>query len=157
MPGPKKTTAKPLTQEQSVFLDDCREAFLDMCLAADISEEFFNSGDAAEVGDQVVRWWHNQPEGERPPFDAAASILGVAVGDLLISAFPQLEWRYITDAFGTSLGLWHASPEVVAAPLDATMKRLEESPDGFMAELLEALATIIDAQLKGQPLPDDED
>ena len=35
MPGPKKTTAKPLTQEQSVFLDDCREAFLDMCLAAE--------------------------------------------------------------------------------------------------------------------------
>lgn len=154
---PKPASAKPLSAEQTKFLDDCREAFLDLCVAADVSEEFFNTGDATEVCDHVIRWWHAQPEGERPDFDAAANILGVAMGDLLLSAFPQLEWRMITDQFGTSMGLWHAKPEVVAAPLDAVLGRLQDNPDGFMGELIEGMAAAIDAMLKGEKPPEDDE
>lgn len=154
----KPASAKPLSAEQKQFLEDCREAFLDMCVAAGVTEEFFNSGDATEVCDQVIRWWHSQPEGDRPDYDAAANILGVAMGDLLLSAFPQLEWRFITDAFGTSLGLWCGQPEVIAAPLDSVLKALQEHPDGFMGELIEGVAATIDSTLKGEPLPEgDED
>lgn len=147
--GGAGATAKPLTGEHEQFLSDCRDAFMEMCAAAEISEEEIQSGDATEVCDQVVRWWHAQRKNQRPDFDAAANIIGVAMGDLLISAFPVLAWKYITDRSGTSLGLWHLKPEVVVAPLDLSLANLNEEPDGFVGGLLPGLADEVERMLKG--------
>lgn len=121
-----------------------------MCAAAGISDEEFRDGDATEVCDQVIRWWHAQRKSQRPDFDAAANIIGVMMGDLLVQAFPQLEWKYITDRHGTSLGLWHAKPEVVVAPLDLSLERLNEEPDGFVESLLPGLADEVEKALGGK-------
>jgi hypothetical protein len=139
-----------LTQEHLEFLQACREAFVEMCAAAEVSEEELRDGDATEVCDQVIRWWHAQRKSQRPDFDAAANIIGVTMGDLLIGAFPKLEWRYITDQHGTSLGLWHADPEVVVAPLDLSLDRLNEEVDGFVGSLLPALADEVEKTLSGK-------
>jgi hypothetical protein len=150
-------TAKAPTLEQKKFLDDCREAFMDMCLAAGVTEDQFEKGDAAEVCDRVIAWWHAQEDADRPPLDAAGSILGVAFGDLLLSAYTTFSWRWIADGPDGALGLWQDKPRAFVAPLDAALRELEEGNEAFAGPVLDALAASLERQLKGLPPDEDED
>lgn len=158
-PADPSPTAAELTPTQRDFVTDCCQTFFELADAAGVSERDLTEGDAAEACDAVVRWWHDQPGDDRPDFETTCNILGVALGELLRAAFPILQWKMVSDGFGTSLALWNPSPQVILAPIDSVMKRLDEEPDGFFAPLLDALVHVVESSLDGKPpsAPDADD
>jgi len=155
--APSRLSAADLTPEQSDFVSDCCQVFFELASAAGVSERDLTEGDAADALDSVVRWWHAQPDDDRPDFETTCNILGVALGELLKASFPVLDWKMVSDESGTSLALWNTGHAVVLAPIDSVMKRLDEEPDGFFAPLLDSLVHITEGMLKGRLPPQTEE
>lgn len=142
-PGRKVSDLNPDEQE---WLEHHREL-----LAAIVEQEQLELPEEATIldaCDAVVRWWHAQPETERPDANLIVNAVGIGLGDALVDVF-ELEWRIIEDGFGTSLSLWRAEPNIVASPIDSVAKRFADSPEGFINELYDGIAEQLDAVIEG--------
>ncbi len=139
--GPSERAISDLTPDEIEWLEHHREL-----LAAIIEQEQLPLPERATVldaCDAVVRWWHAQPETDRPDANMIVHAVGIGYGDALADVF-ELEWKIVEDGAGTSLALWRQDPEILASPIDSVAGRFAASPDGFVAELYDSVATQLD-------------
>lgn len=88
--------------------------------------------------DELIRWWHREPQEQRIDPNVLVSVVGIAMGDVLAREF-GLVWKIITDAFGTDLGLWRAKGQIVVSPTNSIAKHFAEESDGFVVDHYAAL------------------
>ncbi|MBS0196955.1 MAG: hypothetical protein JSR77_09365 [Planctomycetes bacterium] len=115
--------------------------------------------DTPQICDHLVRWWHGQPEGERPPADEVAISLGCVVGDFVMH-FYNFEWSMLTDRDGTNLVLVGRPPgggEIIFPAIHSVAKRFEEAPEGFIVEMLDELVEFFGPLLKDEYAGDGEE
>jgi hypothetical protein len=143
---PASRTVSDLNTDELEWLEHHREL-----LAAIVEQEGIELPDQATILDAcdgVVRWWHAQPESERPDANMVVNAAGIGLGDALADVF-ELEWRIVEDEGGSSLVLWRDEPRTIVAPIDGVAKRFADSPSGFVNELYSGLAEQLDALLEG--------
>src|SRR5262245_15437644 len=70
-----------------------------------------NDDERLALCDEMIRWWHCEPQEQRIDANRIVNLVGVAMGDVLAREF-GLAWKIITDAFGTDLGLWRAQGQI---------------------------------------------
>lgn len=140
--------ADDLTDGELGWLDEQRDALNSMCASAGIPTPAPSR--RLDAADELIRWWHRQPRDVRPDPNLIVNAAGVALGDALAAA-GGLEWKVITDSFGTDLGLWWrlGKGHVILAPTHSVAKKFAENPDGFVAGLFKVMAPDV-ARLKQQ-------
>jgi hypothetical protein len=133
----KGPVASDLTRAEIDWIQQQRDALGELAAAVGLGSP---DSDAArlECCDRVIRWWHEQPAGARPDPNMIVGSCGVALGDAIGPAL-GLEWKIVTDAFGTDLALWGAANQVVLSPTHSVAKRFAESRNGCVVELAEQL------------------
>lgn len=144
----------PLTEEHIETLRGC----VGYCceLSADMGLEPEEGEDTPEIADHIVRWWHLQPETERPDAEMMENALGAAVGEYLRFAY-RLKWAIIKDDEGEAIVLTTENPmgELVLSPFDAIAEYLPDSAEGFVTELVENLSE--SEEMEGLRRTEDED
>jgi len=144
--------AERLTEKELRWCDDMRKLSLDLC------ELYAGSRPHArptirEIHDTYEGWLAaTQPSGllrrspkGHPDANAVAIALGVALGDQIAQA-TGMEWKIITDAYGTDLGLFLAGLEgtysdIVTHPMNFIAKRIVDRQSGW---LFPAATSLID-------------
>lgn len=129
---PTGPTASDLTRDEQAWLQDQRAALGSLPSAAAIAAP--SKSTRLQTCDALLRWWHRQPGESRPDPNELVSACGVALGDVLSEEL-GLEWKIITDAFGTDLGLWREQGHIVLSPTHSIAKRFAEGADGFVVDL----------------------
>jgi hypothetical protein len=145
---PSSRQVSDLNPDERDWLEHHREL-----LAAIVEQEQLDLPEEATIldaCDAVVRWWHAQPESERPDANMVVNAVGIGLGDAIADVF-EMQWRIIEDESGTSLALWREQPDIVAAPIDSVAKRFADSPDGFVSEFYESLAGDLDQVIGADP------
>ncbi len=129
----KPPYADDLTRAELAWLQSQRDAI--PVLAAAVAATPVRA-DSVEAADNLIRAWHALPETCRPDANQIVNAAGVALGDAL-AADLRLEWKIITDAYGTELGLWwtNGRASVILAPTHSVAKQFATSPHGFVAAL----------------------
>jgi hypothetical protein len=122
--------ADDLSHAETAWLQQQRDA------ARTLGEQAGLAGDPIAVCDGLIRCWH--AASSRPDPNPIVNAAGVAVGDVLAREF-GLEWKIITDSFGTDMGLWRARGSIILAPTSSVAKRFADGKDGFLPALLEDL------------------
>ena len=64
---------------------------------------------------------------------------GVMFGNYLRKSIPSLEWKVITDDYGTELGLYRAKNEITLFPANMITKRYHKQETGFLKGLAESM------------------
>ncbi len=128
----------PLTEDDLQTLRACVSYYCE--LHADLGTEPAEDEDTPEMSDHLVRWWHAQPESERPEQDMMENVLGAALGEYLRFIL-KLKWARVKDEDGESIVLVSedAEAEIVMSPFDTIAEYLPEHPDGFVADFVGAL------------------
>jgi hypothetical protein len=129
--------ADDLNPAEIQMLDENRQSFKRLANA-----QLSNSADPLQVCDDLLRCWHQLPVAERPDANLLVNAIGVTLGDKLASEL-ALEWKIVTDTFGTDLALWRADQgrHIILSPTHSVAKRFAEGKDGFVAALYPALLT----------------
>jgi len=143
---PDIESALELTPDEREWLERHREL-----LAAIVEQEALELPSEATILDAcdcVVRWWHAQPESERPDANMIVNAVGIGLGDALASVF-ELQWRITEGDAGTSLVLWRGEPSVTASPIDSVARRFADSPDGFVNQVYNQIADQLDNLIEG--------
>jgi hypothetical protein len=126
-PGPQ---VRDLTSQEEARLQTSREGLtklatgLGLPLPQDDEERL-------ALCDELIRWWHREPQGQRIDPNVVVTVVGIAMGDVLAREF-GLVWKIITDAFGTDLGLWRAKGHIVLSPTNSIAKHFADESDGFV-------------------------
>lgn len=83
----------------------------------------------------AARYHQGQADPNEP--NAVCLTIGVGIGDAMIEQMPELEWKIITDSFGTDIGL-HAAGKgnVVTHPTSMVAKRLESGETTWIARTI---------------------
>jgi hypothetical protein len=131
--------ADELSKAEHAWLQEQRDALASLARAAAIPPS-----DPLRTTDALIRWWHQQPDSARPDPNGIVNAAGVVLGDALATAC-NLEWKIITDAYGTDLGLWRAAGNIVLSPTHSVAKRFADCPDGFVAALFPELVVGVKA------------
>lgn len=100
-----------------------------------------------QMADAVIAYWHRLPEAERADANDVVSVAGVALGDAL-AAKHGLEWKIVTDAFGTDVALWWSGGgdrNLILAPTHSIAKRFADSPSGCVVQLFEAISASVES------------
>jgi len=138
-----KPVLKDLTQRQKDQLEAAKAGFCGLVEETNVDPEA-DQLDTPELADIVVAHWRRLPPAKRPSLETLATMLGAAIGDFLIYHL-RLEWKEVTDEYGTSLVLFNGENagemhDVYLAVFDSMLKRLEEEAEGdFVAEYVEGL------------------
>lgn len=106
--------------------------------------------DLLRTADAVIVYWHSQPESARPDPNEVVNAAGVALGDALAKAH-GLEWKIVTDAYGTDMGLWWNDGDgkvLSLAPTHSVAKRFADGRSGYVVELFGQLSAAA-AQMRG--------
>ncbi len=146
-----------LNQQQSMSILGNKAFFFELVEQSGIEQN--EEDDTPQVCDHLVRWWHGQPEGERPTADELAIALGCVLGDYMMY-FYNFEWSMLTDRSGTNLVLVGRPPgggEIIFPPIHSVGKRLLDFPEGFIVAMLDELAESFDPLLKDEYAGDDEE
>ncbi|MBL8763876.1 MAG: DUF3806 domain-containing protein [Phycisphaerae bacterium] len=125
--------AEELSGEERELLDHYTELFEVLLEAGEI--ELGDEDSVLDGADRIIALWRTMPENERPEGEHVVQAVGVVFGECLMRVFPSLSWKRITDSYGSSIGLVSDEPEMFIAPIDAIVKRFDNEPDGFVAEL----------------------
>lgn len=137
---PEKT--QPLTHEQRVliaaqfgFVLECAEA-----AGVDIEDESEDALDTPDILDEVIRWWHAQPEEDRPERDDTVFAIGIALGDFLRHVL-DVEWCTVSDNDGVEYALVNDKNggQHILWPVSSVAKRFDDSPDGFVCDFLDGI------------------
>ena len=94
------------------------------------------------TADAVIQHWHSLPQPQRSDPNTVVNAAGVALGDALAKKH-GLQWKIITDAFGTDMGVWCGGDNeqnVVLSPTHSIAKRFADSPDGCVVQLFDSLS-----------------
>lgn len=87
-------------------------------------------------------WAARSHQGQADPNEpnAVCLTIGVGIGDAMIEQMPELQWKIITDSFGTDIGL-HASNKghAVTHPTNLVAKRLETGETTWIARTVGAI------------------
>ena len=129
---PVMPRASDLTEQELQWLDAHRRGLTALADTAGLSSP--RTDNRLSLADELIRWWHRQPADDRVDPNLIVSAAGIALGDALAKEF-RLEWKIITDSFGTDIGLWRERGHIVLSPTHSVAKRFSECPDGFV-ELL---------------------
>lgn len=131
---------RPLTADELDHIDQAMQAFaqliMDLGLDTDIDDL-----DTPELADLVIAQWRNTSRQARLKPDILATIVGAAVGDY-IKAKLRVEWRFVHDADGEGLvlvGDEKTEEQIIIAPFEAILKRLQSDPDDFVVDFLQGL------------------
>lgn len=136
--NPVPPRAEDLNDEELAWLAHVREGLPVFADAAGAAVENGPRG-ALDACDAIVRWWHTLPGDDRPDANTLVMIVGIALGDALAAEL-GLEWKIVTDAFGTDLGLWRGAPkQIILSPTHSVAKRFQGSADGFVADLFDQI------------------
>jgi len=133
----KLPSAANLTRAEVAWLQRQRDAIPTLAAAVAATPA---PADPVEAADTLIRAWHALPESCRPDANEIVNVAAVALGDALAAKL-GLEWKIITDAFGTDLGLWwtNGRGNIVLAPTHSVAKKFAGNPDGFVAALLKVM------------------
>jgi hypothetical protein len=145
---PKPPSAADLTRAEVAWLENQRDTLTTLARDAHLP-----IAPPLETADALLRWWHKQPEATRIDPNIIVMAIGVALGDALAKAC-RLEWKIITDPFGTDMGLWGGDRGIILSPTHTAAKKLAESPEGFVVALVPrmvAQVAEIEAQLQSPP------
>jgi hypothetical protein len=128
---------RDLTAEEGARLQTSRDGLTELGegLGLPVPE---NDDERLALCDEIIRWWHREPEEQRIDPNVVIAVVGIAMGDVLASEF-GLIWKIVMDAFGTDLALWRAKGQIVISPINSVAKRFAEERDGFVVEYCEAL------------------
>jgi len=100
-------------------------------------------------------WFTEWQQGPADSQDANAMcmLIGVGLGDAIIERVPELEWKIITDNFGTDIGLFGKDVgTVVTHPTNMVAKRIESGETTWIARTVDAIAPDLQSMLKtGNP------
>lgn len=97
-----------------------------------------NDDERLALCDEMIRWWHGEPEEQRIDPNVVIAVIGIAMGDVLAREF-GLTWKIVKDAFGTDLGLWRGKGQIVITPINSVAKRFADESDGFVVDYCGAL------------------
>ncbi len=129
---PETTHVSELTDSEAVWLQQNTELGLRICrhYFPDVAEII----DCAALDDVFVEW-QSYPVAQKPTANQIASGLGVLFGLVFMRRF-ALEWRVVTDQFGTNLSLYRSQPgtrqtEVIVSPMHMVAKRVKETGRWF--------------------------
>lgn len=138
-----KITAEPLTDKELDWCQGMRNAALDLCEAY-TGRRPTARPTISEIHDAYEGWLTaTAPRGllRKVPKDQADAnsvvlVLGVALGDQIAEA-TGMEWKIITDAYGTDMGLFLAGLEgtysdIVTHPMNLIAKRIVERQSGWL-------------------------
>ncbi len=133
----------PLTEDDLQTLRACVSYYCE--LHADLGTEPTEDEDTPEMSDHLVRWWHTQPESERPEQDMMENVLGAALGEYLRFIL-KVKWVRVTDEEGEAIVLASEGDEtaLVISPFDTIAQYLPESPDGFVTDFV---GTLLDSEM----------
>jgi hypothetical protein len=94
---------------------------------------FANVPDAIDSAtlQEALHAWQRDPSPQKPTANQVATGMGVLFGLALRRRF-ALQWRVVSDAFGTDLCLYCAVPdkehaEIIISPLQIVAKRMDET------------------------------
>jgi hypothetical protein len=128
---------RDLTSEEEARLQTSRDGLtkLGESLGLPVPED---DDERLALCDELIRWWHREPEEQRIDPNVVITLVGITMGDVLAREF-GLAWKIVTDAFGTDLGLWRAKGQIVISPINSVAKRFADERDGFVVEYCGAL------------------
>lgn len=130
--------ADDLRSSELRWLDEQRANLGKLAQVAGVASET----DPLRAADAVIIHWHRQPDGARPDPNEVVNAAGVALGDALAKAH-GLEWKIVTDAFGTDMGLWWSGGDgkvLNLAPTHSVAKRFADGQSGYVVELFALLS-----------------
>ncbi len=133
--------AEDLTPAEHAWLRQQRESLAQQLKAAAIKPR--PGTRPLDPCDDLIRAWHAAPVPQRPDANALVLAVGVALGDALAKEL-GLEWKIITDAFGTDMGLWHVpasgkAGNIILSPTHSVAKQFADNPDGFVVLLFDKM------------------
>jgi hypothetical protein len=141
----KKKRSLPFSDDLSASeiqsLAESRESLSRLAINANLTVS--DSSDPLEVCDQLLRWWHRLPAEVRPDANLLVNAIGITLGDKLAKEL-SLEWKIVTDTFGTDLALWRTvqGRNIILSPTHAVAKRFENGRDGFVVALYPELVSL---------------
>ncbi|MFO0830301.1 MAG: DUF3806 domain-containing protein [Phycisphaerales bacterium] len=137
---PEKTN--PLTRDQRLLIAEQFGLIFEWAAAAgvDIEDESDEAPDTPDILDEILRWWHAQPQNDRPPRDDTVFALGIALGDFLRHVL-DVEWCTVQDADGVEFALVNDKhgAQHLFWPVSTVHKRFDQSPDGLICDFLDNL------------------
>lgn len=126
---------QPLSEDH---LDALRSCVGFCCeLSADIGIEPEEGEDTPEIADHIIRWWHAQPEADRPDAETLENAIGAALGEYLRFAY-RLKWAVLKDEQDEAIVLTTEEPEgaLVVSPFDAIHDYLPDGAEGFVVDMV---------------------
>lgn len=137
---PEKTP--PLTHEQRLLIASQFGLIFEWAAAAgvDMENESEDAPDTPDILDEIIRWWHAQPEDERPERDDTVFAIGIALGDFLRHVL-DVEWCTIDGPDGVEFALLNekGDGQHLFWPISTVHKRFDGSPDGLVCDFLDGL------------------
>ncbi|GAB5497152.1 MAG: hypothetical protein Phyf2KO_22320 [Phycisphaerales bacterium] len=93
--------------------------------------------------------WQQDPADSQDA-NAMCMLIGVGLGDAIIERVPELEWKIITDNFGTDIGLFgRDAGTVVTHPTNMVAKRIESGETTWIARIVDAITPDLQSMLTG--------
>lgn len=131
----------PLSEEELDSLRTCIAYFCEIAEEAESGQD--EDGDDLDtpwVCDTLVKWWHAQPEAERPDAETLVNCLGAALGEYLRFIL-RVQWSSLEDEEGQFVALTseEEGTNFILSPFDAIDQGLMDHPDGFIADAVETL------------------
>lgn len=150
---PEGPTAADLNDDEREWLDLQRGGMGFFLEAAGVGLPDDSIDARLRACDDLIRWWHTLPADDRPDANDIVNVVGVAFGDVLAAEL-DLEWKIITDAFGTDLGLWWSNPgnseaRIVLSPTHTVARRFGDGANGFLAAAAPAMIRDVRAMKAG--------
>lgn len=154
--------AKPLTEAELNWCNRMRQASLALCDAYTGARPATRPS-INDIHDAYEGWLTaTMPRGllkrapkHQPDANTVVMALGVALGDQIAEA-TGMEWKIITDAYGTDMGLFldgveGAYSEIVTHPMNFIAKRIVERQSGWLAPSATQLIKEIRNMTNGRP------
>jgi hypothetical protein len=72
----------------------------------------------------------------------AIDVLGCAIGEHIRRAIPQLEWKVVTDDYGTAIALYRARGHLIVVPQSSVSKRWDAGRPFVVALVTQMIADL---------------
>lgn len=116
-------------------------------LGLDVLYKYLDANDVAELDfkklDLAFKSWLNDNDERKISEDTIANGLGIIFGIKLIDSL-DMEWKKVTDEYGTDYVVWHKSNNTMAFPVSSVYKRIEARETDFFWSIYQMIKNRIE-------------
>ncbi|MFN7021966.1 MAG: hypothetical protein ACK4WH_11650 [Phycisphaerales bacterium] len=150
--GEDPCPVRELDEGDAQWLDGQRAAIHDVFqqLATDDMDDGQGNFDTLAIADKLLTLWQTEPDRVEISEGELNGLIGVVVGDLIATVYPEMKWMILKLAEGELPCVAYQSPRsrVIFSALDAVYKRMDDRSGTAVRDLVLGSLPLLKQQIE---------